>query len=212
MVEVRSLDSWFVPAKKEDNQRLMLVLHGLGDSYEGYRFLPKLLEIPEMNYLMVNAPDTYFTGYSWFDLFGNRDAGIGRSRNLLFECLEEIQSQGWKSKDIALFGFSQGCLMVMELACLSPEPFGCVVGISGFIHGVERFPEQLSGSARSQQILLTHGTEDALLSWEETQKQAYALAGMGMRIQWKTYRKEHTIDPRQEVEDIRAFLKKHLSL
>ncbi len=211
-MDLACLSSTFVPAKKSENQRLMLVMHGLGDSYEGYRFLPKFLDIPELNYLMVNAPDSYFTGYSWFDLFGDRAKGIERSKGLLFEALGEIREAGWKSKDIALFGFSQGCLMAMEIACFSPEVFGAVVGISGFIHGVERFPEQLSPQARKQSILLTHGTEDPLLPWQDSQKQAYALAGMGMRIQWKTYPKEHTIDPYQEVEDIRAFLRKHLSL
>jgi phospholipase/carboxylesterase len=209
-VDLCGLESVFIPAKDPINQRLLLVMHGLGDSVDGYRFLPKLLEIPSLSYLLVNAPDSYFTGYSWFDLFGDRQKGIDRSRKLLFEALDEIHAAGWKSEEVGLFGFSQGCLMAMEVACNYPEVFGCVVGISGFLHGMERFPEGLSPVARKQQILLTHGTEDPMLPIEETKRQANALIGMGMRIQWKTYRKEHTIDPRHEVEDIRDFIRKHL--
>ena len=35
----------------------MIVLHGLGDSMEGYRWLPEALQLPWLNYLLVNAPD-----------------------------------------------------------------------------------------------------------------------------------------------------------
>ena len=55
------------PRERRERERLLLVMHGLGDSLEGYRFLPELLKIPGLHYLLVNAPDSYFTGYSWLD-------------------------------------------------------------------------------------------------------------------------------------------------
>ncbi len=45
----------------------MVMLHGLGDSIEGYRWFPEAMGLPGMNYLLVNAPDEYYGGYSWFD-------------------------------------------------------------------------------------------------------------------------------------------------
>ena len=48
-------------------RRLMVMLHGLGDSIEGYRWLPEAMALPWLNYLLVNAPDDYYGGYSWFD-------------------------------------------------------------------------------------------------------------------------------------------------
>ena len=33
------------------------MLHGLGDSIEGYRWMPEALDLPWLNYLLVNAPD-----------------------------------------------------------------------------------------------------------------------------------------------------------
>ena len=51
------LDTELIPAAEADSEWLMVVLHGLGDSMEGYRWLPGALRIPALNTLLVNAPD-----------------------------------------------------------------------------------------------------------------------------------------------------------
>jgi len=208
-----ALKSKFIRAEASaERGPILVVLHGLGDSLEGYAFLPSLLRIPQMNYLLVNAPDRYFTGYSWFDLMGGPiDAGVYRSRDLLFQVLDTVKEAGWPAAQVGVLGFSQGCLMTLDLACTYPEKLGALVGISGFAAFLEQYPERLSTVAREQSVLVTHGTDDPLLPLETTRAQIDALKGMGMKIDFKVYRKEHTIDPRQEVDDIRAFLKRTLA-
>jgi phospholipase/carboxylesterase len=208
--------SWFehayLPCKEaHENERLLLVMHGLGDSLEGFRFLPDMLRIPGLNYLLVNAPDTYFTGFSWFDIFGgDMKRGITRSRDLLFRTVEDLEAHGWDPKHLGVLGFSQGCLMTLDLACRYPKTLGAFVGISGFVGGLNEYPEKLSPVARTQKILVTHGTADPMLPLTETQAQVAALKGMGLQIDWKVYEKEHTIDPRKEVAQIREFLVRNL--
>ena len=68
----------------------MVVLHGLGDSTAGFRWLPEELGQPWLNYLLVNAPDNYYGGYSWYDFAGDMGPGVKRSREMLFELLDEI--------------------------------------------------------------------------------------------------------------------------
>jgi phospholipase/carboxylesterase len=199
------------PLEASGNERLLLVMHGLGDSIEGYRFLPEMLRIPGLHYLLVNAPDSYFTGFSWFDIFGgNMQRGIERSRAALFETLGELEEQGWPPEHVGVFGFSQGCLMALEIACRYPKALGAIVGISGFVGGIEQYPEALSPVARNQKVLVTHGNSDPMLPLGETQRQVHTLKAMGMQIDWRVYTKEHTIDPYQEVADIRAFLTRTL--
>ena len=62
------LHSELIPAREKNSRRLMVMLHGLGDSIEGYRWLPEAMNLPWLNYLLVNAPYDYYGGYSWFDL------------------------------------------------------------------------------------------------------------------------------------------------
>ena len=82
------LETELIPATQPIEPRLMIVLHGLGDSMEGYRWLPEVMNLPWLSYLLVNAPDPYFTGFAWYELEDNSGVGIERSRKLLFELLD----------------------------------------------------------------------------------------------------------------------------
>jgi phospholipase/carboxylesterase len=209
-VVLKCLDFLALPAISHGPKRLLFVMHGLGDSYEGFRFLPEVLKIPGLEYILVNAPDPYFTGHSWYDLYGDTKTGIKRSREILFGAMAELEEQGWRPEQIGIFGFSQGCLMALDLACRYPKKFGCVVGVSGYAEFLEEYPEKLSAVAREQKIMVTHGTIDSMLPYHKTRAQIQVLQGMGMSINWKEYSKDHTIDPREEVSDIRRFLLKNL--
>src|SRR5271165_4971603 len=109
-----TLETEFFPAAKKSS-RLMVVLHGLGDSAAGFHWLPGALGLPWMNYLLVNAPDTYYGGFSWYDFAGDADAGVLRSRKLLFELIEAQAANGFPTEQITLLGFSQGCLMTVDV-------------------------------------------------------------------------------------------------
>lgn len=205
MSNSESLETVYIPPVAGEPKHLLVVLHGLGDSVEGYRFLPNILQIPDLGYLLVNAPDPYFTGFSWFDIMENPEPGILRSRKLLTSLFKKIEGD-WELKNVGLLGFSQGCLMALDLALTYPKVLGCIVGISGYVYGLEKYPENFSPVAKKQQIMVTHGTDDPLLPLERTQSQISQLIGMGIHIDWQVYEKDHTIEPRQEVADIRSFI------
>src|SRR5947199_6249715 len=105
----------FISAQTKGSRRLLIMLHGLGDSLEGYRWVPEALNLPWLNYLLVNAPDDYYGGYSWFDFGGDIVPGVTRSRDLLFGLLDEQRNKGFPTDQTILGGFSQGCLMSIEV-------------------------------------------------------------------------------------------------
>ncbi|MCO5143308.1 MAG: dienelactone hydrolase family protein [Oligoflexia bacterium] len=206
MAQNTHLNTVYLPSSGCDPKALLVVLHGLGDSVDGYRFLPGIMKVPSLAYLLVNAPDPYFTGYSWYDIMGNSEPGILRSRALLADLFKKIENDGWNLNKVGLLGFSQGCLMSIDFALTYPKQIACVVGISGYVYGLEKYPENFSPAAKKQKILVTHGTDDPLLPLERTESQISQLIGMGIKVDWKVYEKDHTIDPREEVSDIRNFL------
>src|SRR5580658_3073279 len=99
------LHSQLIPAADRHSRRIFVVLHGLGDSVAGWSWFPGELDLPWMNYLLVNAPDPYYTGYSWFDYPGDIAPGIHRSRKLLFGLLDELREKGFPAGQITLGGF-----------------------------------------------------------------------------------------------------------
>ena len=107
------LETEFFPAEQKDSRRLLIMLHGLGDSIDGYRCVPVVLNLPWMNYLLVNAPDHYYEGFSWYDYAGDVTPGVRRSAELLFDLLDAQRAKGFPTEQTVLGGFSQGCLMAI---------------------------------------------------------------------------------------------------
>ncbi len=101
------LETEFIPAT-QDSRRLMVVLHGLGDSAAGFHWLPEALELPWMNYLLVNAPDPYYGGYSWYDFAANIAPGVRRSRRLISELLDAQRATGFATEETIPIRFLPG--------------------------------------------------------------------------------------------------------
>jgi phospholipase/carboxylesterase len=185
----------------------MVVLHGLGDSMEGYRWLPSTLNLPWLNYLLVNAPDSYFGGYSWYDFAADAAPGVVRSRALLFDLLDEQKSRGFPVDQTILFGFSQGCLMTIDVGLRYPERFAGLIGISGCVHEPERLLQEMSAVARQQRLLITHGTNDPLIPFGVVREQINRLKAEGLHITWHEFPKAHTIAGEHELGIIRDFIR-----
>ncbi len=187
----------------------MVVLHGLGDSAEGYVWLPQAMRMPWLNYLLVNAPDDYYGGFSWFDISPTLEAdpkGIARSRKLLFELLDHTRTLGYASENTFLFGFSQGCLMTWETGLRYPARLAGLLGISGWCQHHQQALTEAVPTAREQRFLITHGTLDPLLPFDKVQAQVKDLQAAGLNIQWHELPKDHTILGETEMRLIRAFV------
>jgi phospholipase/carboxylesterase len=199
------LKTEFGPAVDKNSKRLLIALHGLGDSSAGYRWLPSALRQPWLNYLLVNAPDPYYGGYSWYDFTGDQEQGVRRSRALLFALLDAQRARGFPTEETVLFGFSQGCLMTMDVGFRYSHRFAGLVGVSGYVHEPEQLLKELSPVARDQRMLFTHGTQDPLIPCAQVRKQVDALKAAGLHIEWREFAKAHTI-AEEELDLIREFV------
>jgi phospholipase/carboxylesterase len=203
------LHAELIPAAERGSKRLMVMLHGLGDSIEGYRWFPDAMRLPWLNYLLVNAPDEYYGGYSWFDLNTNNiGPGVVRSLKLLYELLDAQRANGFPTEQTTLGGFSQGCLMTMEAGLRYPHKFAGLVGISGWVCSSEQILLELTPLARAQRFLVTHGTFDPVVAFERTRRQVADLQAAGLSIEWHAFAKPHTIAGEEEMRVIRAFVRK----
>jgi phospholipase/carboxylesterase len=199
------LHNELIAAEEKGSPRLLVMLHGLGDSVEGYRWLPEAMNLPWLNYLLVNAPDEYYGGYSWFDFAGDMAPGVLRSRKLLFELLDATRAKGFPTSQTLIGGFSQGGLMSVEVGLRYPYRLAGVISISGSVCVAEKLTQELSPVAVRQRLLVTHGTLDPLIPFAEVRAQVNTLKTAGLQIEWREFVKVHTIiEP--ELEVIRGFV------
>ena len=196
-----------IPAADKNSRRLMLMLHGLGDSIEGYRWWPQALGLPWLNHVLVNAPDEYYGGGSWFNFPGDSLPGVQRSTKLLFELLDDLRARGFPTEQTVLGGFSQGCVMSIEVALRYPHRLAGVVGISGRVSDPARLLREFSPIAREQRFLVTHGPLDPVIPFDVTRQQIEILQAAGLDIQWREFMKAHTIAGEPELAVIREFIR-----
>ncbi len=200
------LDAYFIPASDTGSRRAMIVFHGLGDSANGYTWLPDALRLKDMNYILVNAPDSYYMGYSWYDYEGDAKPGVLRSRKLLFELLSVVAEKGHPIEETYLFGFSQGCLMTLDVGARLERRYGGLIGISGKVFEPEVLIAEASPVAREQRFLITHGDADPVIPIETTRPQAQQLKDAGFQIDWREFRKQHGFAEPEEIDVIREFV------
>ena len=191
---------------KTPSKKLLVVLHGLGDSARGFLWLPEELDFDSFNYLMLNAPEPYYSGYRWYDIMQDSISGIVRSRHLLTEVFSTTKDEGYMPDNTFLLGFSQGCLMTMEFGARHADRLAGYIGISGYTIDPAALVRDLNPKVNQGGWLITHGTQDEILPVANTRSQIQVLREGGFKIDYREYPKTHTVDFGRELADIRNWI------
>ncbi|PHR56185.1 MAG: serine esterase [Arcobacter sp.] len=198
------LDHLFFESKKPSN-KLMIILHGRGDSAEGFRFFPQELGLDDMNYLLLNAPFEYFTGFSWYDLPPKQLAGIEYSQKVLTEILDTLFEGKYEPSKTILFGFSQGSLLTFEFGARYKQRLAGYIAVSGYIYDAPKLLVEMNQDLKTASWLCTHGYEDDVLPFNESRAQVEVLLDGDFEIDFRAYHKTHTVDA-TEFKEIKKWI------
>jgi len=104
-------------------------------------------------------------GYQWFDLTKDDPEYIleqaKKAEIKLKQFIEEIKNEyNLKNSQICLAGFSQGCMMSINLGLTSSENYSCIIGFSGKIINKEDLVKRKTSTTK---MLLLHGDKDAVV-------------------------------------------------
>ncbi|MBU1927722.1 serine esterase [bacterium] len=199
-----ALENIFIPSKTP-SKRLMIVLHGRGDSSEGFTGLPAFLNIESMNYLLLDAPFEYHTGFSWYQLPPNQLPGIVYSSKLLTEVLDTLFESDFNAYESFLFGFSQGSLLTFEFGSRYHKVLAGYIAVSGYIYDEQKLLLEMNEEVKNARWLCTHGTCDNVLLFENSKTQVQTLQDGGFAVEFKAYEKDHSLD-REELEMISKWI------
>ena len=177
--------------------KLLIGLHGRGDNAQSFCGVRHGLRLSDFDQLYLNAPDewnvAFSRGFSWYDMAPDQMLGIGRSYKLLEELIVLLEERGYRRDKILLFGFSQGCLMSLELAIRSSSAFMGVLGISGTLYEVNELISKIGQGGRETPYFLTHGYDDEILPFENSKKAYDSLSSELTNIEFKALTKGHNI-------------------
>jgi len=198
------LDNVFIPAKKA-SKKLMIILHGRGDSSDGFLGFPPFLDLDEMNYIIFDAPFEYFTGFSWYQLPPDQLPGIEYSSKLLTKDLDTLFTSDFNAEESFLFGFSQGSLLTFEFGARYERVLAGYIAISGYIYDAKKLLSDMNPAVNKNNWLSTHGIQDPVLPFETSKEQVKILQDGGFNIEFKSYNKEHNIEA-DELKMIREWI------
>jgi phospholipase/carboxylesterase len=148
----------------------VILLHGYGGDGKDISMLTLNWKrfLPNTIFLCPNGHEKCSinsSGFQWFDLTKDDPRHIlnesKKSEKKLQQFIDEVKTQyNLKNSQICLSGFSQGCMMSINLGLINTENFNCVVGFSGKIINQEDLKNRKTSSTK---MLLIHGDLDVVV-------------------------------------------------
>ena len=159
--------------KPESNTKIknaLILLHGYGGDGKDISMLSINWKrhLPNTVFLCPNGPEPCAinpSGFQWFDLTNDDpnyilDESI-KAEKKLNKFINEVKSEfGLSNSEIILSGFSQGCMMSINLGLTADIEYNCVIGFSGKIIDQENLKIRKKVSTKT---LLIHGELDQVV-------------------------------------------------
>ncbi|SFR44907.1 phospholipase/carboxylesterase [Marinobacter daqiaonensis] len=199
-------------------------LHGLGASGHDFEPVVPELQLPAnagIRFLFPHAPEMAVTingGMrmpAWYDI---KSLELGRSidtqqlrdsAQAVAELVEQEVARGIPSERIIIAGFSQGGAVAYELGLSYPQRLAGILALSSYFATAESV--QPSDANRDIPISVFHGTHDPMIPEKLGRDSVEKLRAMGYQADYHSYPMDHSVCL-EEIQEIGAFLRKHLNL
>ena len=158
------------PEENEEIKNAIILLHGYGGdgkdismlAYNWKRHLPNTIFICPNGHenCLINP-----SGFQWFDLTKDDPNYILeqslKAEEKLNKFINEIKREfNLKNNKICLSGFSQGCMMSINLGLTSDQEYNCIIGFSGKIINQKNLKFRKKASTKT---LLIQGDSDQVV-------------------------------------------------
>jgi len=165
------LDSIIIkPEEGIEIKHAIILLHGYGGDGKDISMLTLNWKrhMPNTVFICPNGHETCSinpSGFQWFDLTKEDtdyilDQSIKAEEKIKVFINEIKQEFNLKNNQICLSGFSQGCMMSLNVGLTSEEKFSCIVGFSGKIINQNNLKSRIKNSTDT---LLIHGDADQVV-------------------------------------------------
>ena len=165
------LDSIIIkPENNTEIKNAIILLHGYGGDGKDISMLSLNWKrhLPNTIFICPNGHESCSinpSGYQWFDLTKDDPKYILeqsiKAEKKLNQFINEVKNEfNLENNKICLSGFSQGCMMSINLGLTSDQEYNCIVGFSGKIINQEdlKFRKKVSTNT-----LLIHGDSDQVV-------------------------------------------------
>ncbi len=195
-------------------------LHGLGaDGNDFVPIVPELRLPPALaiRFVFPHAPVRKVTinngvaMRAWYDIAAadlniRADiAGVRESQAQVEALIAREVSRGVAASRIVLAGFSQGGVIALHTGIRHRERLAGVIALSTYLVLADNLGEEAAAANRDVPIFMAHGLADPVVRFEWGDNSRGTLVAQGYRVDWHTYRMEHSVCM-EEIVAIGAWL------
>ena len=158
------------PEKNNKISSAIILFHGYGGDGKDISILALNWKrfLPNTVFLCPNGHEVCSinpNGFQWFDLSKDDPKYIIehslKAEEVINKFIKEVKEiYNLDNSKICLSGFSQGCMILINIALTSKENFNCVVGFSGKIINKDNLSKRISSNTR---MFLLHGDTDTVV-------------------------------------------------
>lgn len=210
---------------KGPHDAVVIWLHGLGDSGNGFAPIVPQLRLPDalkVRFIFPHAPVRPVTinggmpMRAWYDItsldFNNRadTTGVHQSAAQVKALLHAEMSQGIPSERIVLAGFSQGGVIAYHLATRLALPLAGVLALSTYMSEPDKLHLEAHEANKNTDFMVMHGQQDEVVPMFLGHSAFKLLEQNAYPVQWKEYVMQHNVCPQQLV-DISNWLQQKLA-
>ena len=206
------------PLLKNKPKQIIVLCHGYGGDGKNISTLAINWKrfLPEAIFFSPDAPEVCAVnpnGYQWFDLTSENEEIIlekslkaeEKLNTFLDQVLDDLQLS---SSNLALVGFSQGCMMSIQVGLKKKEKINSLIGYSGKIINKKNLSNNINSKPK---IFLMHGDNDTIVSPVHLLEAKEYLTRHGMKIKTKIFKDcDHQIPVEGSSLGL-EFLKKNFS-
>lgn len=205
---------------KQSPDAVVIWLHGLGDSGNGFAPIVPELNLPSnmaIRFVFPHAPERAVTinngmrMRAWYDIksmdFNNRAdvEGVHESALLVEQLIEDEIERGIPSERIVLAGFSQGGVIALHLGTRYAKPLAGIMALSTYMCEAEKLANQRHPANQNTPIFMAHGQQDEVVPMFLGNAAFKVLEQNNYPAKWHDYMMQHNVCA-QELKDISAWL------
>jgi len=183
------------PLSKNKPKQVIVLCHGYGGDGKDISILAINWQrfLPDAIFLCPNAPEICAVntqGYQWFDLTSDKEEIIFEksliAEKKLSKFLEEVYDNlHLTPNNLALVGFSQGCMISMQTALKQKEKINSLIGYSGKLINQKHLSNNINSKPK---ILLMHGDNDTIVPATHLLEAKEYLISHGLKVKTKIFK------------------------
>ena len=189
------------PLSKNKPRQAIILCHGYGGDGKDISALAINWQrfLPDAIFLCPNGPEVCTVnpqGYQWFDLTSDKEAVILEKSLIAEEKLNTFLDQVFDNfqlepNNLALVGFSQGCMMSIQVGLKRKKQINCLIGYSGKIINQKHLANNINSKPK---IFLMHGENDTIVPSTHLLEAKEYLKKCGINAKTKLFKNcEHKI-------------------